>query len=174
MSNGKDEEDDDFTPNDTYHVHLSTFKIRYKDVLKSLKNLDPQKSANGFGPRFLKECAAVLAPACTRLFRMIVKKSSFVSKWKIQRVSPVHKRGKISLPKMYRPVSVVGNLSAVFKDVAKPRFEARACRFIPDWQYGFIPRCATDDYNAALTLKIQNCLEGRKQGVLIATDNHHI
>ena len=110
MSNGKAEEDGDFTPNDTYHVYLSTFKIRYKDVLKSLKNLDPQKSANGFGPRFLKECAAVLAPACTRLFRMIVKKSSFISKWKIQRVSPVHKRGKRSLPKMYRPVSVVDNL----------------------------------------------------------------
>ena len=172
MSNGKDEEDVDFTPNDTYHVHLSTFKIRYKDVLKSLKKLDPQKSANGSGPRFLKECAAMLAPACTRLFRMIIKRCSFVSKWKIhvQRVSPVHKRGKISLPKMYRPVSVVDNLSAVSEDVVKPQFEAWACKFIPDWRYGFIPEYGTVDYGAALTLKIQDCLERRGQGVLIATD----
>ena len=41
---------------------------------------------------------------------------------------------------------------------------------VPDWQYGFISGCGTDDYGAALTLKIQDCLERRKQGALIATD----
>jgi len=67
---------------------------------------------------------------------------------------------------------VVDNLSlaAVFEDVVKPQFEAWACKFIPDWQYGFIPECGTIDYGAALTLKIQDCLERRKQGVLVATD----
>jgi hypothetical protein len=58
----------------------------------------------------------------------------------------------------------------VFEDVVKPQFEAWAKKFIPDWQYGFIPGCGTVDYGAALTLKIQDCLERRKQGVLIATD----
>ena len=170
MSNGKDEEDDDFIPNNRDQIPLSTFRIRHKDVLKSLKKLDPSKSTNGLGPRFLKECAVALAPAVTRLFRLIVRKSSYVSKWKIQRVSPVHKRGKRSLPKMYRPVTVVDNLSAVFEDVVKPQFEAWALKHIPDWQYGFIPECGTVDYGAALTFKIQDCLERRKQGVLVATD----
>ena len=70
MSNGKDEEDDDFTPNDDTYIPLSSFKIRHKSVLKSLKKLDPSKSTNGFGPRFLKECAEVLAPSVTRLFKL--------------------------------------------------------------------------------------------------------
>jgi hypothetical protein len=103
MSNGKGEEDDDFTPNNDDCIPLSSFRIRHKDVLKSLKKLDLHKSTNGLGPRFLKDCASVLAPAITRFFRLIVRKSSYVSKWKIQRVSPVHKRGKRSLPKMYTP-----------------------------------------------------------------------
>ena len=93
MSNGKDEEDDDFTPNDDTYIPLSSFKIRHKSVLKSLKRLDPNKSTNSFGPRFLKECAVALAPSVTRPFKLIVKKASFVANWKMQRVTPVHKRG---------------------------------------------------------------------------------
>ena len=124
MPNGKGEEDADFTPNNDDCMSLSSFRIRHKDILKSLKRLDPPKSTNGLDPRLLKECASVLAPAITRLFRLIVRKPSYVSKWKMQRVSPVRKRGKRSHPKMYRPVTVVDNLSAVLEDVVKPQFEA--------------------------------------------------
>ena len=49
----------------------------------------------------------MIEPAVTRLFKIIVKKSAFVSKWKVQRVTPVHKRGSKADPKKYRPVSVV-------------------------------------------------------------------
>ena len=169
MSNGRNE-DDDFTPNDDSCIPLSTFKIRRKTVLKSLKKLDPNKSINGFGPRFLKECAEVVEPAVTRLFKIVVKKSAFVSKWKVQRVTPVHKRGSKADPKKHRPVSVVDNLYAVFEDTLKPHFSSWAQEFIPDWQFGFVPGCGTDDYGIALTLKTQDGLERRKEGVLIATD----
>ena len=122
MSNGKGEEDNDFTPNSNHSISLSTFKIRRKTVLDSLRKLDPSKSAIGFGPRFLKECAEVLEPAVTKLFKFIVKKATYVSKWKIQRVTPVHKRGSKSDPSKYRPVTIVDNLSAVFEDTIKPQF----------------------------------------------------
>ena len=65
---------------------------------------------------------------------------------------------------------VVDNLSAVFEDVVKPQFEAWAKKFIPGWQYGFITECGTNDYGAALTFTIQDCMERRKQGVLIPSD----
>ena len=93
MSNGKDDEDTNFTLNNDARCSLSSFKISRKKVKKSLKKLDPSKSVNGLGPRFLKECAGVLTDSVTRLFKLIVKKSTYVSIWKIQRVSPVHKRG---------------------------------------------------------------------------------
>ena len=170
MSNGKDDEDTNFTLNNDARCSLSSFKISRKKVKKSLKKLDPSKSVNGLGPRFLKECADVLTDSVTRLFKLIVKKSTYVSLWKIQRVSPVHKRGPKTEVSKYRPVTVVDNLSSVFEDVVKPQFEAWANKFIPDWQYGFIPECGTTDYGAALTLTIQDCLQRRKQGVLIPSD----
>ena len=170
MSNGRDEDDDDFKSDDDKRIPLSTFKIPRKNVLKSLKKLDPNKSIDGIGPRFLKECADVIEPGVIRLFKIIVKKSTFVSKWKVQRVTPVHKHGSKADPKKYRPMPVVDNLSAVFEDTLKPQFSSWAHEFIPGWQFGFVLGCGTDDYGNALTLKIQDCLERRKQGVLIATD----
>ena len=170
MSNGKGEEDDNFVPNNTDYFPISSFKVSRKIVLKSLKRLNVSKSTNGFGNRFLRECADAMEPTITKLFKLITKKASFVSNWKIQRVSPVHKRGPKSVPSKYRPVSVIDNLSAVFEDVLKPQFESWAKQIIPDWQFGFIQGCGTTDYGTALTLKIQDCLERRKQGALIATD----
>ena len=113
---------------------------------------------------------SVLADSVVTLFKLIVKKCSFVSKWKIQRVSPVNKRGSKSDPSKYRPVTVVDNLSAVFEDSLKPQFSSWAQKFNPDWQFGFVPECGTTDYGADLTLTLQDCLERRKQGVLIAID----
>ena len=79
----KDEEDDDYEPNNDDYIPLSTFKIRRKTVLKSLRKLDPHKSMNGFGNRFPKECAEEIVDSATTLFKFIVRKHYFVSKWKI-------------------------------------------------------------------------------------------
>ena len=133
MSNGKDNDDDGFKPNDNYCVPLSSFRILFKSVLKSLKHLDPSKSANGLGNRFLKECTNEIAPSITRLFKLIVRKSTYVSRWKIQRVSPAHERGKKTDPTKYRPISMIDNLSSVFEDTIKPQFETWVHHFIPDW-----------------------------------------
>ena len=166
------QEDDDFKPNNNDYFPLASVKItcRRKTVLESLRKLDVSKSTNGLGNRFLKECADVLEPTITKIFKLIVKRSSFVSNWKTQRVSPVHRRGPKSVPSKYRPVSVIDNLAAVFEDALKPQLEAWAKQIIPDWQFGFLQDCGTTDYGAALTLKIQDCLERRKEGALIATD----
>ena len=79
MSNGKDDEDTNFTLNNDARCSLSSFKISRKKVKKPLKKLDPSKSVNGLGPRFLKECADVFAPRLTNLFKFIVKKAEFPS-----------------------------------------------------------------------------------------------
>ena len=77
MTSGKDDTDIGFVPREDSKVPFCNIKIRFKDVLKSFKRLDPNKSANGPGPRFLKSCADVLASSVYRLFRFIVKSSEY-------------------------------------------------------------------------------------------------
>ena len=170
MTSGKDELDDDFSPVHDSSTPILNFKIRSKRVLKCLRRLDPNKSANGVGPRILKECAAVLAPHIDKLFKFIVRKSCYPGNLKIGRVTPVHKRGSVDDPTNYRPVTVLDNLEGVFEDVIKPQFEAWISEFIPDWQYGFVSNYGTDDYGAALSFTLNDCIERRAEGILIATD----
>ena len=139
-------------------------------MVKALRRLDTSKSADGARPRFLRECADVLAPMVDRLFKFVVRAEQFPSNWKIGRVTPVHKQTKVSVEANYRPVTVLDNFESVFEECTKQQFEKWISSFIPDWQYGFVSQHGTVDYGAALAFTLQDCLERRQEGILIATD----
>ena len=71
MTSGKDREDQQFIPINRNVHSISTFKIRYKQVFKSLRKLDSSKSTNGAGTRFLKQCAEELVEPITKLFKLM-------------------------------------------------------------------------------------------------------
>ena len=170
MSNGKDEEDFDFVPKDTTSIPLCNFKIRHKRVKQVLKKIDVSKSANGISPRFWKETADVLSWPVTKLYRRIIHDASYVSRWKIARVTPPHKRGSVLDVKNYRPLSVLNNLSVYLEDVIDPQLNTWACNFIPDNQFGFVKSTGTGDYGAALACTIQQHLDNRGEGILVSLD----
>ena len=161
MTSGKDDDDNNFAPNSPHLIPLSNFRIRFKSVRNALRKLDPNKSANGVGPRFLRKCANTLAPLACGLFKFVVRKSTVPPGWKLGRITPVHKRGSVSTCSNYRPVTVIDNLEGVFEGVTKSQLEAWITRFIPDWQYGFLSDHGTVDYGAAMSLTLQDCLERR-------------
>ena len=132
MTSGMSRFDENFRPNNTDCFPLSGFRIRFKRVLKCLKNLDPTKSANGVGPRFLNECAVTVAPLLYRLFKFIVRRAKYPDDWKFGRVTLIHKRGSVADRTNYRPVTVLNNCESVFEDVVKPQFESWICKSIPD------------------------------------------
>ena len=66
-----------------------------------------------------------------------MRKSRYPHGWKVGRVTPVHKRGSVSVEANYRPVIVIDNLEGVFEGITKGQFESWVTNFIPDCQYGF-------------------------------------
>ena len=153
-------------------VALKCWRVRYRQVKRVLRirSLDPSKSTNGVGPRFLRECANVAAPAITNLFKFIVSKSRLPSRWKLGRVTPLHKRGSVSDENNYRPVTVLDNASTSFEGVMEEQFYEWMVHFIPDEQYGFLKDCGTTDYGARLLFTMLSVLERRDEGVLIVLD----
>ena len=170
MSNGKDFDEVEYTPPDEFKIPLSGFKIRYKDVLKMLQKMNPSKSANGVPPRFWKECAELLAPSVTRLYRHIVKKKRYVSRWKEGRVSAPHKRGSVKDPKNYRPLKVLINISVGFEKVIHPQLYKWISKFIPTSQFGFLKGVGSSEYGCTLLFKMLSVLERRGEGILISLD----
>ena len=84
----------------------------------------------------------------------------------------MHKRDEVSVAKNYRPVQCLDNIELAFEDVLMPQLEKWLAKFIPEWQYGFLKKIGTLDYGAALSLTIQDCLERRKEGVLVLDIGH--
>jgi hypothetical protein len=149
---------------------LDGWKVRFKVVLKTLRRLDHTKSTHGVGPRFLKKCCKVLAAPVTKLFRFIVNRATFPSKWKLGRVTPLHKRKAVSDPANYRPVTVLNNLESVFEGALELQLQQWICKFIPQEQYGFLTDCGTIDYGARLLFSMLSCREQRKEGILVILD----
>ena len=170
MSNGKDIHDVKYTPPDSFRIPLSGLKIRFKAVLKMLKQMNPSKSANGVSPRFWKECADLLAPSVTKLYRYIVKKKKYVSRWKEGRISALHKRGSVKDPKNYRPLKVLINISVGFEKVVHPQLYKWISKFIPTSQFGFLKGVGSSEYGCTLLFKMMSVLERRGEGILISLD----
>ena len=170
MSNGKDDIPDEYIPKDGLKIPLLSFRIRYKTVLKALQNADPSKSTNGIAPIFWKECAKVVAPSVCKLFKHIVKHRKYVTRWKHGRVSAPHKRGSVKLPKNYRPLKVLMNISVIFEKTIHPQLYAWIAKSIPDTQFGFLKGVGSREYGCTLMFKMLSVLERRGEGILISLD----
>ena len=90
-------------------INLSCIEFHYLEVQKILSGLDANKA---YGPdnlssRILKECANVLAPSLTLLFKKSFASGHIPTQWKQANVVPVHKKGNKSQVSNYRPISLV-------------------------------------------------------------------
>ena len=132
--------------------------------------MNPKKSANGIPPRFWKECADILAPSTTKLFKYIVKHSKWVSRWKIGRITAVHKRGSVKSCKNYRPLQVLENISVALETVLHPQLYDWISKFIPESQFGFLQGVGSREYGCTLLFRMLLVLEKRGEGILIPLD----
>ena len=132
--------------------------------------MNPRKSANGISSCFWKECAEVIEPYVTLLFKHIVKHAKYVYGWKTGRVTALHKRGSVKKPSNYRPLKVLENLSVGFEDVISDRLYTWIVKFVPPSQFGFLREVGTDDYGCTLNFKMQTCLNKRGVGKLTSLD----
>ena len=170
MSNAADAEDNCWTPRSNSNASLRSFRVSYDAVVERLQKLDTSKSINSIPNYLLKNCAKAIAPSMCRLFKFICNRAQYPSSWKVGRITPLHKKGKMSDVKMYRPVTVAPNEGLVFEGVLYDEFYDFLDNHIPKSQFGFLRGCGTQDYGAALVMQLVEILERRNQAVVISLD----
>ena len=86
-------------------------------LCKSLKSLDVKKGAglDGLQPKFLVMAADIIAPSLTKIFNLSLSTGIVPSIWKAAKVIPLHKKGALSDPGNYRPISILPQLSKIFE-----------------------------------------------------------
>ena len=97
-----------------------------------LRTVDASKSANGISPVLWENTAHALDRHITQLYKRIVRDGVYPSLWKIQRVTPPHKRGYVKAAKNYRLLSVLVNLSVYLEETVDSQFDAWVAIHTPE------------------------------------------
>ena len=152
--------DDDLGPGDLPHVRqpgvtpLSRIHFRLQTVKRLLNQLDVGKASgpDNIPARVLKECSHELASPLTSLFALCFRKGVQPEAWKSARVVPVYKKGSLSNPKNYRPVSLLPIISKVMERIVNCQIvnHLEKHHLLSTKQYGFRSGLGTADLLAVL------------------------
>ena len=106
--------------------------------------------------RTIKENKLSLVPVLTHLINLTIKSSEFPDCLKIARVTPLFKKGDVSDPNNYRPISILPALSKIVEKVLSIQIQnyLDSNNIITQFQYGFRKGKSTTDAISTLLEKL--------------------
>ena len=150
-----------------------SWRIKLSKVRHVLCGLDVTKAVgpDGVSPRLLKNCCLELCHPLFLLFRRVSSEAIIPASWKIARITPVYKRrGSVTHPSFYRPISVLPTLALLFERVISSQLYNYITPFIPQSQYGFLKGTGAQDCGTVIALFATQALELRQECRVVSLD----
>ena len=120
---------------------LNKIIVTKEEVLKRLNKLNPSKSPgpDGMHPRVLKEAAAEIVTPLTEIFNKSMEEGVLPSEWKIANVTAIYKKGGVTSPGNYRPVSLTSIVCKLLESIIRDHIMDHLKRnnLLIDDQHGF-------------------------------------
>ena len=127
--------------------HLTDIVLNPSDVKAVLKTLATGKASgpNGLNNRVLKELSNEISDPLCSLFNYSLSIGSYPTEWKDANISPIPKKGDLSLVTNHRPVSLLNVESKVFERLVFKHLynHLRDNNILTSLQSGFIPGDST-------------------------------
>ena len=142
-------------------------------VLKLLQDLDENKAAglDNLSGKFLKDGATVLAKPISQICNLSIKYSIFPSDCKIAKLKALFKKGSVTDPKNYRPISLLSLVSKIIEKVSWSNTSFLDKNdLIYRYQSGFSQFFSTDSCLCYLNNKIATDFESGLYTVMILID----
>jgi len=160
--------------NTPQHEQLNNIQVNETEVRDILKSLKCSKASgpDGISPRMLKETANYFSVPLARLLNLSLQEGVFPQVWKQANVIPIFKKGDKSLPKNYRPVSLLSILGKVMeKIIFKHMYNyLKDHDTIYKYQSGFLPGHSTTHHLAHLYHIMTQAFDQQKKIRLVFGD----
>ena len=134
-------------PGPSYLTSLSSIAFDPQEVEEILKSLKTDKASgpDGLSNRILKKLSHELSSPLCSLFNKFLSLGKFPSPYKDANVTPVHKKGDLSLVSNYRPISLLNSVAKLFEKVVFKYIynHLQDNNMLSSLQSGFIPGDST-------------------------------
>ena len=168
---------------DSFHLNFSPNIDIVNDILNKAISLDElddrltsakdEKTPNtDFILNEMLKCSPdYLKHAILVLFNRILSSGIFPSSWRVNTLSPLHKKGDANICGNYRGIAIASNLAKLFLSILHKRLQTliNLNALIPVEQIGFKKGARTADYILTLTTLISKYLHSNPSRRLFAT-----
>ena len=98
-------------------ARLSAFNITCEDVSNVIHRLNANSSPgpDNIPNRLLIESHDVILPSITRFFNNLLRSDTIPNDWKKSNIVAIHKKGYLTLPNNYRPISLTSSLCKILE-----------------------------------------------------------
>lgn len=118
-----------------------------QEVINAVKSLKNTSSLDiyGMNTAMLKETINIIAVPLSNLFNVCFNKGIFPDAFKIAKVTPIFKKGDMSLLDNYRPISIIPILGKILEILLKTRLVKylEVNNILNTCQFGFRKNCST-------------------------------
>ena len=152
----------------SFHLH----NVSEEDIISIMSKFSNKFTAGVDEiPSFLiRDCRFALAKPLSTIINLAIRTNTFPNRWKIARVTPVHKKGNKSRVENYRPISILSNFSKIFEQVIYSSLYHNTKQHLSQDQHGFMVGRSTVTNLASLTQYASEILDNQGQVDVIYTD----
>ena len=112
-----------------------------EEILQIISLLNPKKAVgyDEISSKILQTLGYVISLILSNIFNKSMQLGIFSDKLKVVKVIPLHKGGKTHVINNYRPISILSNLSKIYKKIINNRLNNFLTKYniISDYQFGF-------------------------------------
>ena len=132
---------------------LIPFNFKFSNVIQDLilqllkdMNIDKAAGVDNLPGKFLKDGANILAKPISKICNISMKHSLFSTDCQIAKLKPLCKKGSATLPKNYRPISLLTLISKIIKRVVHDQTQAflDENKILYHFNSGFFQNFSTD------------------------------
>ncbi|MCG8429717.1 MAG: reverse transcriptase family protein [Candidatus Omnitrophica bacterium] len=127
-----------------------SYRITQTEVTKAIKGLKNGKSCgvDGILNEMIKASNPEVVPLLVKLFNSIFSSGYYPSAWRLNLITPLHKRGSKDNPENYRGIAVSSHLSKLFCGILHRRLSdfVQRNKVVPNNQIGFKANSRTSDH----------------------------